>query len=338
MSSSGVSSLATAIGQLASGDISGISSGGASNLLIMAANNAGLSISDILADGLDSSETNSLMQSMVEYMAELVEEANGSLVVQQQLAKVYGLTASDLKAATNLTGEYLGKTGYVSALSSYAGSYGSMVSNLVDMANSMYGRTSVGEMLSNVWSNVQYSTASGMTNPASYLTMKAADILDAFAGGIPIMSGYVMGTGVDLNGLTVSNIMKSAALVGGFTTSLASMIGNAINGNNGFTGEGLLKLVGIDTSGASRGSSVSTSGTATIFNGNVDDITDSAETSANDEANKTVSAAKEESTEVSNSVINESIVNIYTLLQSVVDGTSSFRITPAGANGMSTWN
>lgn len=150
MSSSGVSSIATALGQLASGDISGITSGGASNLLIMAANSANLSLSDILAEGLDSSDTNKLLKAMVEYMSTLVDESNSNLVVQQQLANVFGLTASDLKAATNLTSEYLGKTGYMDSLSSYTGSYNSMLNKLVNMADSMYARTSLGEMLTNV--------------------------------------------------------------------------------------------------------------------------------------------------------------------------------------------
>ena len=68
VSDSTVSKLATAIGQLASGDISGITSGGANNLLIMAANEAGVSLEGILKNGLDASQTNILLQAMVNFI------------------------------------------------------------------------------------------------------------------------------------------------------------------------------------------------------------------------------------------------------------------------------
>jgi hypothetical protein len=82
----------------------------------MAANNGNLSIADILADGLDASETNVLLNQMVGYMHDLVVEANGNKVVQQQLAKVFGLTASDLRAAENLVYQYNGQKGQMKTI------------------------------------------------------------------------------------------------------------------------------------------------------------------------------------------------------------------------------
>lgn len=142
MSQKAVSGIAQAFGQLAAGDISGLTSGGMGNLMIMAANQAGLSIADILADGIDDSDTNKLMYAMVDYLQIIAAESSNSRVVQQQLAKVYGLTASDLKAATNLRGS-LGSIG--NSTLNYSGA----MSRLYSMAGSMGKRTSTGEMLEN---------------------------------------------------------------------------------------------------------------------------------------------------------------------------------------------
>ena len=88
MSHDAVQGIAGALGQLSAGDISGLNGTGYGNLLVMAANNAGLSLADILQKGLDESSTNTLMQAMVSYLSTIANETAGSRVVQQQLAKV----------------------------------------------------------------------------------------------------------------------------------------------------------------------------------------------------------------------------------------------------------
>ncbi len=129
MSQSSVNAISQAFGQLASGDIAGLN-GGAGNLLVMAANQAGISIADILNQGLDANNTNALMQAMVNYMGVVGNQSANSRVVQQQLANVYGIKASDLKAAGNLAKS----TGSISKANM---SYGNMMSQLNSMAGSM---------------------------------------------------------------------------------------------------------------------------------------------------------------------------------------------------------
>ena len=94
---SNTSGLAGALGKLAAGDISGISDGGYGNLLVMAANQAGISITDALADGLDASKTNDLMSAMVSYLAGIYNDTHGSNLLAQQYASVFGLTARYLR-------------------------------------------------------------------------------------------------------------------------------------------------------------------------------------------------------------------------------------------------
>lgn len=142
MSSNSVSSIAAALGQISSGDISSLTGSGAGNLLVMAANAAGMSIADILQNGLTDSETNRLMKAMVEYLSEIADETKDSKVVQQQIAGVYGITASDLRAASNLSGS-------VGSITRNSLDYNGGLRQLNRMARTMYSRTGVGELLGN---------------------------------------------------------------------------------------------------------------------------------------------------------------------------------------------
>ena len=103
MSQEAVQGLGGVLGKLASGQIDAITNGGQGNLVIMAANNAGLNVADILNNGLNSQTTNQLIDSVVDYLAKIYDQAGESKVIQQQLASVYGMTASDLRAAVNLS-------------------------------------------------------------------------------------------------------------------------------------------------------------------------------------------------------------------------------------------
>lgn len=178
MSSNAVQSISNALGDLAAGKISGITSDGAGNLIVMAANNAGLSVADLLQEGLDTSSTNKLMTAMVEYLKGIYTDTNGSLVLQQQYADVFGMTASDLKALSNLS------TGDITNTKNQNLSYSGMLSQLNSMANSMYSRTSLGEMLGNLSDNVRYTLANGIANNVGmYSLFTIADMLDSFANG-----------------------------------------------------------------------------------------------------------------------------------------------------------
>ena len=143
MSQNAVTGLSGVLGKLAAGQIDAITGGAQGNLLVMAANQAGLSVSDLLNNGLTADTTNQLMNSMVDYLAKMYEEAGDSKVIQQQMASVYGMTAADLKAAVNLA-----KSSGIVARDGLT--YSSAMKRLNNMANSMYARTSIGEMMTNM--------------------------------------------------------------------------------------------------------------------------------------------------------------------------------------------
>ena len=337
MSNSTVGSIASALGKLASGDISDFNGSGVGNLVIMAANNANLSISDLLAKGLDESSTNQLMQAMVNYLASLYGASKDNLVVQQQLAKVYGMTAADLKAATNIAD----KTSISNIYSNYLG-YGEALNQLSSMANSMYSRTSVGELIGNTWDNFKYTMAAGIANnPITYSIFKGANLIDGLLGGAEFSIPLVFGSGTAQT-FNVADIMR----IGALGNSIFSAIGSLGNIGTGFSGDAMLKALNIDkgttvqrgngqVGSTVRGITTSASGYAgnseggDIYNKYVGDTTS--------EQNQKVQAAQDSTDEITIKIVNENILNIYRLLQSVTDGSAAFTVVQK-EYGLSGWN
>lgn len=329
MSQSSAQSLAGVIGQIAAGQLEGLTSGGGSNLAIMAANKAGLSIADMMSEGLDASDTNKLMTAMVEYLGDIYNETKGNRVIQQQYASIFGITASDLKAASNLSSSIgnIAKNGL---------SYNSALGQLYNMAGSMYKRTSMGEMLTNMKSNAMYSMAGSIANnPVLYGINEMANLLDTFAGGIQLPFINTFFGGVDLH-TSVADIMRSGAMLGGIGTAVAKMVGAGSGG--GISGTGILDALGIkNTQGSfvsrgtgsglatARGLTTSSSGT-TVSNSSMSDVQNKSMTDATDSSNNQLAEATNDQDEITIKDVNTNVLNIYELLERVVNGTESLHV------------
>ena len=337
MSQSATQGIADALGKIAAGQIEGLTNGGAGNLLIMAANDAGLSIADILTDGLDSKDTNKLLQAAVNYLAELSESAADNKVVQQQLADVFGVKASDLRAATNLVLPGTTKDIYGNNMT-----YGNMISQLSKMAGSMGSRTSMAEMMTNFWENGQYTLAGSMaSNPVSYFIYKMAKVVDDAAGGIDLPFLNVMGFGVDLN-TTVSDLMRVAAVGGGILGSLGPLVSGL---GSSFSGRAMLNKLGIGngsglatvTRGGSGGGNIgaaggttSESGGAFAGNSSGSDVKDSTIQESEDSKKQQMIEAKEEEEANKVDVLNQTVLQIYEILNDVANGDKSFKVKVEG--------
>ena len=329
MSDSAVQGLAGTLGKLASGQIDAITAGGQGNLVIMAANNAGLSISELLAEGLDQTTTNTLLNSMVDYLAKIYHESGNSKVIQQQIASVYGITASDLKAAVNLS-----KSTNVVAKDGL--DYESAMNRLYSMADSMYTRTSIGEMMTNMWENVKYSLSAGMVNnPITYALYKASGLLKDTTGGIDFGIPLVMGNGMPIK-FNVADLMRTGALAGGAISSMAQMIGGM--GGGGITGRGILNAAGVSNrvSLVTRGSGtgLSTMGGATVSesgsyaaNADSSDVTNKTMTDQTDSSNAEVASAVESTDTVQLQDVDAHVVNILEILKEVSSGNSILKVT-----------
>jgi DNA repair exonuclease SbcCD ATPase subunit len=344
MSQEAVQGIASALGQIAAGQVDALTSGnGASNLLVMAANDAGVPIADILAKGLDAEDTNKLLQSTVNYLAEIAEASKDNNVVQQQLASVFGVRASDLRAAVNL--KTPDSTGGI--FNEYL-TYGNMLKQLNDMAGSMYKRTSIGEMMTNIWDNGQYTLAGSMANnPIAYLTYKMASLLDATAGGIAIPGISVMGNMVDLE-TTVADLMRVAAVSTGILGSIGPMISGL---GASFSGRAMLEKMGISAGSgltvtprgnngvgandltnfnSAGGGAQTTSGSGYVGNASGSDIKNSTLQEAEDSKKQQMIEAKEEAEANQIDFINTNVLKIYELLDEVTSGKRSFSVKNIG--------
>lgn len=238
MSDNAVQSIAKALGEVAAGQINSLTGEGAGNLVVMAANQAGISIADLLNRGMTDEDANNLLASAVEYLADLYNDNKDSKVVQQQIAQVFGVAASDLKAAVNLAKD--NKT--IDAIFKTVTTYDSNLERLYNMAGSMGKRMSQGEVLNNMWENFQYTMASGISNnPMMYALYKIGNLMDQTGVDFNLPFLNVFGFGVDLNA-TVSQLMRGGAMAG----SLLSGIGQMIAGGGGLNMKAAIKGLGSD--------------------------------------------------------------------------------------------
>jgi hypothetical protein len=306
MSDEAVSSISTALGQLAAGQIEALTGEGTSNLMVMAANRAGLPIGDILKDGLDSDETNRLLQATVEYLAEIAESSD-SKVVQQQLAGIFGIKASDLKAAMNLSSS-------TKKLSSNELNYAGMLGELESRYATMGSRVDLGQKMKNLWTNIQYTMATGIaTNPAMLALYKVAGLIQDTTGGInlPTIMGY--GTGIGLN-TTVAQLMQVTAMIGGMVPmigDIASALGNAGSGAAMLNAAGFASASAVVSRGTGAkpkaGSGASTSSSGGIGNSSSGDPISATLAQAADDAKDKLTSKLEDPDDASLAEIIEAI-------------------------------
>lgn len=206
----------------------------------------------------------------------------------------------------------------------------------------------MGEMMTNLFDNFNYTMASQMgNNPLLYSIYTLGGMLEDTTGGIDIPAINVMGTGFDLN-TSVAQLMQVGAMSGGILGGIGQLIAGLAKGSGGgFSGSGMLKAFGVNTSGTDtvvRGlgeklNLVTLSGEGSVsmsgFVGNEDgsDVYNKILTDANDDANNKLAQAIEESTETTMSTVDEHVVQIYTLLQDIVTGSSKLHVAIEGDSG-----
>ena len=107
LSQEGVQSLAKGINYLQTGNVSELSSNQQLQYIYSAAaERAGLSIGDILIQGLDINTTNALLQNVVGLLQDIYNNSSTN-AVQSAWTNITGLSISDLKAMTNVTSDYM---------------------------------------------------------------------------------------------------------------------------------------------------------------------------------------------------------------------------------------
>lgn len=226
MSSNAVSSIAEGINYLATGNVSALASNNSlQTLFAMSASKAGLNYSDLLLQGMNATNTNKLLESMVRYLKEIADNSDNQ-VVKGAYGNIFNMSMSDFKSIQNLS------SGDISNISNSMLTYSNMMSELNNQFSQLTARTSVSEMISNISSNAMFGLGKEMyENPGVYAMMKMLDVMDTLGVKINIPAISVMGTGIDLN--TDVNSLMRLALGASQSFSLLTTILGSIGAGGG---------------------------------------------------------------------------------------------------------
>jgi hypothetical protein len=216
-----ITKIATGINYLGSGNVAALAGDSQlQSLLAMSASRAGLSYSELLVKGIDDSSVNTLLKSMVEYLAEIADDDNA--VVKAAYGDVFNFTQADLRAIKNIANDE-GAT--IENIYNSSMTYAKSMSELQSQLNQIGSRLSTTEMINNVFDNFLYTAGETLANnPVTALMWKTLTVMEEVTGGIEIPFVNVYGFGLDLN-MSVESLLKT----GMFGLSALSNVGNMVS-------------------------------------------------------------------------------------------------------------
>lgn len=247
-SSSTVNSLASALNRLGTGDVSQLGNG-TGLLLTRAIAESGLSVADIMNNGLSAQSADSILRNAFKYMTDA--GSSSSNIIKNQFANLYGVGIDDLIAASNI-GRYTSFNGglYDSA--------NSLIDTFTDWTSKdrIISRTSTLQSLDNWYNNQWFGVGSYVTGDQSrllnyYLGGKISDFAgDSFLGQMlgSTMQQQALRGGIDqvaqqiinMKGTSDNELSYISQNVANFSESVAtgikyvSNIANSLNGLIGF--------------------------------------------------------------------------------------------------------
>lgn len=216
-----IMSLATGLGYLGSGNVTGLNSNNAlETLLVSAANRSeGTSYGDMLINGMKTSDVTGILMGLHDLVSEISQ--SGNVVAMQQYAEVFGMTMSDLTSILNLTSKD------IQTISSDLLTYDDMVTNLNNELSftNLYRRSSGTEIIDNLLGNFIGNAGKNMgTSPASYFAWQLAGMVNEFLDGIDTGIDFQpWGMGGHLN-LSIGDITKAVTVAGGLASGLPSVL------------------------------------------------------------------------------------------------------------------
>lgn len=177
-SDSFVSTLANALNMLGTGDVNGLANNSQmQSLLALAANNAGLNYSDLLIGGLNATNTNTLMYSLLNYLGNVSNVSAGNNVLRNAFGNVFGFGMSDVRAIQNLL------SGQASTIYNSSLSYGGAEGKTSSQLQTMLDRTSVYDRINTTIDNMLYNIGSAVaTNELFSGLWTGAGLLEKLLG------------------------------------------------------------------------------------------------------------------------------------------------------------
>lgn len=224
MSGSGIDTIANALGQLGSGNINNLVGTNAGNLLAMVTNGK---FADYLKNGLSATAVNDIMSDLVSYLTTL--NGSGNNVVRSQLANIFGMSISDLQAASNLN---------TNAIIDSTLSYSDATKKLASLMGTANERVSMATKMQNFMDNLSFAfgrnIADSQALTAVWTGSKMADEL-----GIDVVSGLANIAKMGVMGVGAYDLVKS--MINGETSLLGSLtkVYNALGSSATLSGSGL---------------------------------------------------------------------------------------------------
>lgn len=217
--------IAQGVNYLGTGDIESLASNSSlQNLFVMAANRKNLNYSDMLSNGVNAQQVNTLLEGIVEYIQEIASNSNN--VVKKQFAQLFGMTMSDMVAFKNLN------SSTIESLYNSAMTYQDTLSELNYQLGQVSGRMHLSEKIDNLFDNILASTGMKIANSQGlYGTWKSADLLESITGGINLPFISAFGNGIDLN-MSLEGLAKGTIVGIGAISSLLGGLG-ALNNSGG---------------------------------------------------------------------------------------------------------
>ena len=190
-----ISTIAEGLNYLGTGQIEKLSSNDSlMTLMAMSAAHAGMSIGEILTDGLNANSTNMLLKGMIDYLQTIARNTESSQVVKSAYSDVFGVNMADLRALLNLNDSD------ISNISAQSLGYSDMFGEAQSQVDQLVSRIPWAQMLDTMFENVMSSVSIGIGNSNGVHTAwKVMNKIKDLTGGIDIPAISVFGSGVDLN-------------------------------------------------------------------------------------------------------------------------------------------
>ena len=229
---SAVQNIATAVGQLASGNVQQLVGTPMMTLLAMSAQKGGVDFSNLLG-GFSTQEINNIMYGLVTQLQESkstsINNNSSNLVVLSALASVLGVSPSDIIGASNLSQTEINTL--LESTLTYEGATNQLTYQMGQISN----RLSLQTMMDNIFSNIIYSMGEDIaTNPIMYGIYKGTDLMKSITGGIHLPAINVFGSGIDLTAFTIEDLIKGGVMGISAVSSLISAV-QSLNNKGGLS-------------------------------------------------------------------------------------------------------
>lgn len=220
LSQSAVSQIATGIGYLGTGNIDALSGNSQlMSLLGMAASRGGVDLGSLLTGGVTGENANDLLRGMIEYLREIATSTD-NMATKSSYGSVFGLGISDLRALANLTATD------ITNLYEQEMTYSKSLDTVQTLLNTVGGRISTTELVSNVFSNAMFSSGEALAqNPIGYIPWLVTSTIKDLTGGTAIP--MVMGTGANTS---IESLMQTALVGAGLLGSIGSIMSSIGSG------------------------------------------------------------------------------------------------------------